>query len=252
MIIDAHVNITPNGKWGNTNVDASVERLLEEMEKASVTRCVIMAIRSLSTNAFIAECVKKYNNRFIGLGNLDTKNLLGSVQEILDMGLSGVKFHPRFQKESIDLWMEKGVFKILEQHKIPVVICGWLQSSYIPIEELTPFKIDRIAKRYPNLKIVIAHMGGHRFWDAFFVARSNENVYLNCSYFLQFFMGTSLLNDFFQALPLIDQKVLFGSDFPENSIESSLSILRDGISNSVRISNDLFAKNALKVFDRYE
>ena len=98
------------------------------------------------------------------------------------------------------------------------MICGWQQSSSIPIDDLSPLHIDKIAKKFKNVPIILTHLGGYRFWDAYTVARSNSNVFLDCSYILNVFSGTSIVSDFFKLLPQIDQKILYGSDYPEVNI----------------------------------
>ena len=122
------------------------------------------------------------------------------------------------------------------------MICGWQQSSTICIEDICPLKIDIFAKKYRNIRFIISHLGGHKFWDAFTVARSNENVFLDCSYFLNFFKNTSLEKDFFSMLSSIDRKVLYGSDFPEVDILNykKYFIQKSKSINLTKLNNILF------------
>ena len=80
------------------------------------------------------------------------------------------------------------------------------------------------------------------FGMAFTVARSNENVFLDCSYFLKFFKNTSLESDFFNILPSIDRKILYGSDFPEVDIKNykEYFIQKTKSINSTKLDNILF------------
>jgi predicted TIM-barrel fold metal-dependent hydrolase len=51
--------------------------------------------------------------------------------------------------------------------------------------------------------------------DAFFLARSRPNVWLDCSHALAWFAGSSLVADFAWCMDRIDERLLYGSDFPE-------------------------------------
>lgn len=252
-IIDGHTNATENGKWGNTSHDASIGRLLREMDAAKIDKSLLMPIRTFANNQFVGTTVKKYAGRFIGFGNLSVKTFEDDIKEVQDLGLHGVKFHPRIQLETFQQWESAGVFALLEEKNIPVIICGWLQSSVIPILDLTPLAIDRIAKKYPNLRIIIAHMGGHKYWDAFFTVRSNKHVYMNCSYFINFFKGTSLEQDFYNSLSKVDSKVIYGSDFPEIAMDTSLDYFKKKIAGLENVDQAaIFAKNLYKALGHYE
>lgn len=77
-------------------------------------------------------------------------------------------------------------------------------------------------------------MSGHNFWDAIFCARSNKNVYLDCSYFINFFKGTSLENDFWKIINKIDQKLIYGSDFPEINNIDNINYFKSKLNKSAK------------------
>lgn len=219
-VVDCHVHITESGKWYNTTYDASVDNLLSQMDKADVAKSVLLPIHGATSNSFINKICSEHKDRFIGFGNISSRSWKADLQQIIDYGLKGVKFHPRIQNESIVEWEQIGILNELQNLGLPIVICGWQQTSSLVanMNSIQPLIIDDIAKQYKELKIVIAHMGGHKFYDAFFCARGNTNVYLDCSYFFSFFKGTSLENDAMILFKKMDEKILFGSDFPEVSI----------------------------------
>ncbi len=221
-IFDGHINISENGNWFNTGLTASYQNAVNALEEAEVKRAALIAMPGASTNR-VFENASIDRSRFWCFGNIDFDRIQYSIDQLKDLELDGVKFHPRIQGIDLEGIMEVGVLDAIEKLGIPVMICGWQQSSTVPIETLSPLKIDYVAKRYKSINFSIAHLGGHRFWDAFTVARSNQNVFLDCSYFLEFFKGTSLEADFFASLPLIDEKIIFGSDYPEINPKSYVS-----------------------------
>lgn len=217
---DCHVHITSDGKWFNTGIDASLKRLLQEMDNAQIEKSIVLPIYGHMTNSYIKNVVSENADRLIAFGTTSIKNYKDDFVYIIENNFKGVKLHPRIQNETIYDWHNAGILKIMEDNNLPLMICGWQQtnSSVATMSTLHPRNIDEISKKYKNLKIILAHFGGHKFLDAFFCARGNENVFLDCSYFFQFFKNTSLENDALILFNKVSEKVIFGSDFPEINI----------------------------------
>lgn len=225
--IDCHVHVTESGRWFNTSYNSSVDHLLDEMDRAGIEKSIVLPIKGVTTNAFVISLAKAHGDRLIGFGTASMKTWRDDLKEIVDNDLRGIKFHPRIQHESMMDWEEHGILKAIEKTGLPLIVCGWQQTSspVATMEKIQPNVIDSIAKKHPNLKIVIAHLGGHRFYDAFFCARGNPNVFLDCSYFFNFFKGTSLEKDALVLMHLADEKILFGSDFPEVNMREYLTFI---------------------------
>ena len=249
-VIDCHVNITRDGTWGTSVHNASLENLLIQMEQSKISKALLLPVEGYCDKDYVSDVVKSYPDKFIGFGNFSYSSAKKDIEHCAALGLQGLKFHPRMQKTSLKKLLECGALEVLEQLKLPLMICGWLQSKDLPIDELSPLQVDRIAKLYPNLKLILSHLGCHKFWDAFFVARSNKNVYLDCSYYLEFFKGTSLIDDFFNSLHLIDQKIIFGSDFPEVDIRTYLDNFLSRVDHEkVNVANILSGNIKKVVFE---
>lgn len=220
-VYDSHINISESGKWFDSGLDASYERVVDELSAAGIERAALLAMPGACTNAVFSSG-KVDRSKFWCFGNLDFARLDYSIDQIVDLNLDGIKIHPRFQRVGIDELLEMDFMCRLEELALPLMICGWQQSFTVAIDSLSPLHIDKIAKKYPKLPIILSHMGGHRFWDAYTVARANPLVFLDCSYYLQAFRGTSLESDFFSLLKTVDRKVIYGSDFPEVSVKHYL------------------------------
>jgi predicted TIM-barrel fold metal-dependent hydrolase len=104
---------------------------------------------------------------------------------------------------------------------VPVVFDVFPQGPGL-IKEILPLNYDWIAKTVPKTKIILAHSGGSRILDALLVAKANSNVYLDLSYSLLYYQGSSVLGDFLFAVKKIGaQRVIYGSDYPEVGIVES-------------------------------
>lgn len=248
MINDCHVHVTENGKWFNTVYDASLKFALNEMDKSNTSKAVLLPIYGETSNKYVYKVLKTHGDRFFGFGSMSLKTYQNDFHEIIDYGLNGVKFHPRIQHQTIGQWDNEGILSLLESNNKTILICGWQQTSskIADMSEISPVTIDRVAKKYPNLKIIIAHLGGHNFFDAFFCARSNKNVYLDCSYFFEFFDETYFAKDAIRLIRKLDEKVIYGSDFPEVSMSKYINRFKR-ISEGLEIDmNKILKTNLLK------
>ena len=229
MIIDAHVNITPDGRWFNTDHNASVERLLGEMESSGVDRALLISMPGAGDNAHLAELCQKYPEKFRAFGHLTRWDRpQAQMEELLAMGMCGLKVHPRSQGVDVLDPALARFWAFLEERGLPVMIDGYYQnaSSGIAHHKLTPHYYDRLARQFSELKIILAHAGAQRLMDAFWVARSHANFYLDISHCLCYYQNTGLALDYPFVLAMADKKIIYGSDFPEYSIGMYLEEFR--------------------------
>ncbi len=88
-----------------------------------------------------------------------------------------------------------------------------------------PLFLDDVAVDFPDLKILLVHGGRGFFYDrAFFLARLHKNVYLEISG-----LPPENLLKYFPELEKIENKIIFGSDFPstgdiKDNIEKIMSL----------------------------
>jgi predicted TIM-barrel fold metal-dependent hydrolase len=234
MIIDAHVHISDDGKWFNTNIDASVDRLEKDLEKSAVDKVVILPLNEVTSNESVRDLCRKYPDRFIGLATVDPvkdKKAVNNLEKaIQDYRLKGLKLHPRRQGFAPNNSL---IYPVLEKAidlEIPVLFDTYLQNNNVALNKLLPFEYDLLAKRYPELKIILAHAGGHRVLDAYFVAKANENVYLDVSHVFTYFQGSSVISDLLFVIRHLDRKIIYGSDFPESSLSDYYNLVNKNIS----------------------
>jgi predicted TIM-barrel fold metal-dependent hydrolase len=150
-------------------VDTTVspEVALEYMSIAGVDKGVLIQAPCYGdNNEYISEVVKAYPDKFVGVAitdpRKDDKGIGALETAICGLGLSAVKFELpdwpfRPDEEQYDvLWK-----RILELD-IPVILdLGWGQTEY-------DFQLDavrRLLMKFPELKMVIAHLGVSQLWD---------------------------------------------------------------------------------------
>jgi predicted TIM-barrel fold metal-dependent hydrolase len=238
MVVDAHVNITDDGTWFKTKHDASVPRLLDEMEEACVERALLVSMPLASKNHHVAGIVQKYPGRFQAVGHLDfsRSDLLAQIDEMIAMGFCGVKVHPRFQKVDLCDPLLDSVWRRLDELRCVLMVDGYCQTDAtgILIQQLLPLHYESHVRRFPNVIFIFAHAGFHRVLDTMQMCRSYPNFYCDISFSLIAAEGASFYNDYRYLVLKADKKVLFGSDFPEFRIPDALQcckVLLAGIAN---------------------
>lgn len=243
-IIDAHAHIFPEKIAENATVNIGKfydipmtscgisERLIESGSKIGVKQYLVCSTATkpqqvTSINNFISdECAK--HSCFFGLGTVhpEAEDIEADVNQIKKLGLRGVKLHPDFQLFNADSNEAYKIYEMIEG-ELPVLIhCGDIRYEYS-----RPHRIARIAKDFPKLKIIAAHLGGYQRWDeAVECLTGLENVRFDiCS--SMSFMSVE------RAAELIGiygvENCFFGTDFPMWSHESELnSFLSLGLSEN--------------------
>lgn len=177
-IIDAHAHIFPEKIAENATVNIGKfydipmescgvsEKLLESGRKIGVSQYLVCSTATTphqisAINTFIrAECDK--HPEFFGYGTThpDSADLKGDIQQIIDLGLHGVKLHPDFQEFNADSPEAFRIYELMEG-KLPLIIhCGDARYDWS-----APHRIANICKTFPGLKVQAAHMGGYQCWS---------------------------------------------------------------------------------------
>jgi uncharacterized protein len=165
------------------------------------------------TAAFVAE----HSEKFIGFLTVhphDPKMLDEVERATQDLGMKGIKLGPNYQnfdplgEEAFRLFQRAG------ELSLPVLLHqGTSPVRFADLDFAHPRHIDRVAMAFPNLKMILAHMGHPWQIDCIVVIRKHPNVYADIS--AQFYRPWSYYNAFRLAHEWgVMHKLLFGSDFP--------------------------------------
>ena len=100
-----------------------------------------------------------------------------------------------------------------------------------------------ILRHVKNVPVVLLHSGGARAMEAMLLAESCSNVFLDTSFSVFYYEGSSIESDLAFAYKRIGlERVLYGSDFPYVSLEDSVASTRNFL-----IRNE-FSKNIRAIF----
>ena len=143
-----------------------------------------------------------------------------------ELGLSGIKLMPMYagfrpDDESLDpLW------QYAARHRLPVLLhAGTTFLSQAPLECTLPRWIDNVARRFPEVRIVMAHLAHPYEGECIVTIRKHPHVYADISALhyrpWQFFQSLSLVQEYG-----VWHKLLFGSDYPFTTVNATLRDLR--------------------------
>jgi hypothetical protein len=109
-----------------------------------------------------------------------------------------------------------------------------------------------IADHIFETPVVIVHAGGYRVIEAMLLAADKRNVWLDTSFSLPYYQGSSIEQDFAYVIKKMDcRRIVFGSDHPYIPFKEALSSYLDFFEkykfNDVQIEKIIYS-NALELF----
>lgn len=247
MIVDIHTHIFDpelhfgpelNADLARCNVDPSVwgnvqERHLETTMAADVA--VVFGLQASATgwnipNEIVAAHVRRAPKRLLFFASVDPA-LPGYMEELekchLQLGAVGVKLAPLYQNVHPQDPRYYDIYRYCVKHGLPILFhAGTSFVSGTKLDYSRPIHFDSVAFDFPDLKMVLAHLGHPWETETIAIIRRHTNVYADISalYYRpwQFYNSMRLLVEYG-----VQHKVLFGSDFPFTTTSDSLEGTRN-------------------------
>lgn len=231
MIIDSLTHVTPDGRWFGTDIDASEDRLLREMDAVGVEKAVVVALAGYIDNDFVIRACARHAGRLVPGASFNpaAHHTPEAAAAALRAELKGapfrvLKLHPRLnQYDPLDP-RNLAVLAELAAWQTPPPV--WLDSLFyrrgVTLRAPIVDTIHRIVTGFPSLTFAVLHGGGAWLLPVAEAVRDCPNVFVDLSYTLCHYAGSSLEADMRWLLKHFDRRVLFGSDFPEIGIGEAL------------------------------
>jgi predicted TIM-barrel fold metal-dependent hydrolase len=200
----------------------------------NVDRVIVFGMRAfhsgfVTPNEYIADYADRHPEKVIGFASVDP--LRDNVRETLDrafdvLKLKGLKLGPIYQNiHPTDKRMME-IYEYCQDRGLPIMIHqGTTFPRLAPLKYSFPILLEDVALQFPNLRMIIAHLGHPWIEDTLVLIRKQPN----------FYSDISALHyrpwQFYQALILAKEygvlnKVLFGSDYPFTTPEATIDALR--------------------------
>lgn len=267
MKIDAHVHI---GKFPNSLYNESYEKnlrlVLKEAKENEVKALVIIAGlekvdgMNLKTESLLKLIDGHPNTHAVAGVNIDyDKDYLPQLEEwIKEKKVVGVKLYTGYQHFYPNDERCLPIYRLCSKYDVPAIFhSGDTLAGYVSNPKLKyshPLHIDEVAADFPDLKLVIAHMGNPWLIDCAEILYKNPNVYADISGLV---IGDELHTTYGEIMrkrikELIEYttpefKLLYGTDWPLCHMKQYIEF-----ANSLDLKKDdlekLFSANAKAIF----
>lgn len=245
-IIDMHAHIW---MWG---IEATTSRLISSIETYGVEKTFVS---TLSTAYPDIDTVEKMNDETYKLMKAYPQYIEGYVyvgpehpnaldvlkRGVEDRGMCGAKV---WVSEKCDSEKMNPIAEKLIEYNLPVLIHALKKSQFVGVPtENTSVEIRRLALRYPELKIIMAHVDGNCYHGIPNV-RDLKNVYVDIS-------GRGNREGELEYIVenIGADRVLFGTDLSEASFCSPYSaVVSAELPDDVKQS--ILYDNAVRIFDK--
>lgn len=219
--IDFHVHFSGGKHFYRTPSDA--EAYIAEMRQNRIEKSVLLPLDGFyedwaADNERIARTVRLRPDRFAGLGTAHPLRLDDAVAEmnrcVGELGLIGMKFHP---------WLQ--AFSPLDGHMLELADeANRLKTMFFfhdgtpPYTE--PFQIAEIARRNPDLIVVMGHTGLNDLWrESLLAAQKYDNIWL-CFCACPFWGMRETVR------AMNGERIVWGSDYPLANVRDTRERIR--------------------------
>jgi uncharacterized protein len=182
-----------------------------------------------NVNDATATFVRAHPDRLIGFMSVHPYDA-ACMDEIercrVDLGLRGIKLGANYQNFDPLEARALAIYEQAQKHGLPMMFHqGTSPVRDAPIRLAYPLLMYEIAMRYPDLKIIMAHMGHPWQVESCVVIRKHPNVYADIS--ATFYRPFSFWEQLVKASEWkVMDKLLFGTDYPITTVAETLERLR--------------------------
>lgn len=253
MPIDCHIHmwrpehisqefIEDSEKIGRKRDDysPSLDRLKEALKH--VDKGILLGMQSPMfniPNEYIRNLVDDSKGKLIGFAGInpwkrDAVKELG--RSMSKFNLKGLKLHlPHLKLAANDKCLYP-IYREAQELAVPVVLhAGISLVRGYRLQQCQPIHVDDVALDFPELTIIIAHVGRPWEEDTLAVIRRHQNLYADVStaalYPVRFYQTLKTAEDFHA-----EKKLLFGSDFPFHDIKKTVEAVRN-VNKTAETSN---------------
>ena len=183
-----------------------------------------------NVNDKTAAFVKAHPDRLIGFMSLhphDPRALDELERCRTDLNLRGIKLGANYQNFHPLESRALAIYDMAQRYGLPVLFHqGTSPVRSAPIRYAHPLLMDEVALRYPDLRIIMAHMGHPWTVDTAVVIRKHPHVYADISGL--FYRAWGFYEAMIRAAEWhVLDKLLFASDYPVTTAAETVAALRN-------------------------
>jgi predicted TIM-barrel fold metal-dependent hydrolase len=180
-------------------------------------------------DAYVARYVAAHPDKLIGFLSVDPA-VEGWEHELRvghqELRLAGIKLMPMYGGYQPDDARLDFLWRYATDQKLPVLLhTGTTFIAQAPLECTLPRHLDVVATRFPEVKMILAHLGHPYEGECIATIRKHPNLYADISALhyrpFQFYHSLMLVQEYG-----VWDKLLFGTDYPFTNVQATLDGLR--------------------------
>ena len=261
MIYDVHAHIFPDDMAERVVsqlsaagrvpafTNGTLAGLIASMNAAGIDVSIVAPV---STKASQVKSINDFSasaagERIIPFGSLhpEFEDIPGEVARMKSMGVRGIKLHPEYQAFHPD---DEALFPMYEQLERAGLFILF-HAGYdveIPTLHSTPAHFAHVHEIFPDLVLILAHLGSWRLWDDVEEHLVGKNVYFDTSYVFDDIDPHQFRRIVLEHGP---DRVLFGTDSPWTDQSVEVERLRNsGLPDDV--IEQVLGGSAVRLFSR--
>lgn len=268
MIIDVHTHISKNVGEQKGTFQESLNFLLKEIKNSKVDHALVLPMYKRKDN----QCAPVVEQTLRLLKDAKNLSAVGTIsvtdykkQELEELEewlrkkmILGVKLYPGYQHFYPSDKIAEPIYKLCMKYDVPVIFhSGDTLTTCYPqakVQYSHPLHIDSVATDFPDLKIIIAHLGNPWLVDCAELLYKGKNVYADVSGLVVEDKQLSgpygqMMKQRIKELMIYStpKKLLFGTDWPLATMKTYIKFVKSwGLSK--KELDHIFYKNAIDLF----
>lgn len=210
------------------------DRFMAE-EAALCDKTILFGLKAQRTgywvpDAYVAEFVGRAPDKLLGFAACDPTqpNALEELRHASEeLGLVGVKMAPMYAGFDPRDPRCLPIYAYCQEHGLPILFhSGTTFNQDAPLQYTRPWLFDEVGYRYPELRVILAHVGHPFGEECLVVIRKHPHVYADIS--ALYYRPWQFYNMLIAAQEYnVTGKLLFGTDYPFAGMAESMAGLRN-------------------------
>ncbi|MGN1480890.1 amidohydrolase family protein [Porcipelethomonas sp.] len=212
------------------HTDGTVKGMLELMDKNGIDKSVLLPIATKPSQQTVVNNWAKevMSDRIYPFGSVhpDAPDAEKEIERIKEMGLYGIKLHPDYQNFYTS---DKKIYPILQKCS-DLGLMVVFHAGYDPLSpddlHSTPADYAAIHKDFPDLTMILAHLGGMYRWEQTerYLAGKDGRLFFDIS-FIAGEIGTSILSRIIKKHGA--DRILLASDCPWDNPVNEIKMIEN-------------------------
>ena len=175
----------------------------------------------------------------------DSSNALEELKRLKDAGIKGIKIHNEYQNFYADDEKAFPIYEFCERNGLIVLFHGGADRGYLPPVKASPARLRNVCFRFPEAKIVAAHLGGQDMAREAIDCLVSTGAYIDTS-FSSRSVDPAVAEEVMRAFGA--DRILFGTDCPWDTPENTVAYI-EKMPFTAEEKAKIYYKNACKLLN---